>query len=91
LVKTKSSIEKLVPMGSLNLKVKVTTPEVAATEVTVAVGATVSLADPPPQALINTDAARAQAERLKDFANGFIERSPDWEGGMNTPKRKAHS
>jgi hypothetical protein len=95
-VTTKSSTEKLLPTLSLNTKVKVLVPAgapavVLAAEVTVAVGATLSVADPPPQALINTDAARAHAERLKVFANEFIEVSPDWEGDMNTPKQKAHS
>jgi hypothetical protein len=80
-----SSTKKLEPTSSLNVKVKVTGPvavEPEMSSVITTVGGVVSVVAPPPQALINKDAARAQAERLKVFANEFIERSPDWEGGM---------
>jgi hypothetical protein len=48
-------------------------------------------ASPPPQALISTEAVKPHAERAKVFANCFIELSPDCNGDVNTPNKKAHS
>ena len=71
---TKSSIAKLLPTSSLNTNEKVTTPEVNGEALMATVGATVSgPLPPPPQALIKTEVAKAQAVRANGFANRFIE------------------
>ena len=62
-----SSTNVFAASSLLKAKVYITVPFVAADDVMATVGGTVSVAEPPPQALISKDAARAQVDKIKVF------------------------
>ena len=72
-----SSATKLLPTSSLKVNVNTAVPDAPAAAVMATVGGTLSVDSvPPPQALINTEAAKAQADSLKEEEKNIMASAP---------------